>query len=656
MNNMIAANGHWEPTQLPIMPLMSNVNVTYGPGDPSGRWYDSVGGTVNYVPVQPATTPGFTFSGGVDYGSYNTRSTHLILRTGTLKGWSAVVSGGYTANDTFRTGAFNAPSHGWAGYGKVRKHFQGGDFSVGYYAGQDYEYRPNFIPLTPIDQNGDRITTRGLYRADALPGSTVSADAPLYSQATSGYYSSLDQSLWFKEIEVKSDLVYSKLHLQLAPHLTLRDNLWYRHGYRLHYRTVNFYGPGDATNTEWYYPNSNIYGNQLDVDWDLPRNTVTAGGYLMHGDYNPIVANYNPVLGTSRTIPALYNSAHVYNSYGMLFLQDRIDAVTKLSITPGLSEQLFQTSFYNSGHADFPLASPADTNSRAPDSQKTFTRFSLSVSLEYAPSSRLAFHGNVAQTHQNPIDRAFGVYASPAGVDLAGLLPVKSLDTEGGVRVDPCGNGSLGHCSVDATYYRDRLSDETMEVTTSSPTALTEFAFGSAVYDGVALSFDEVPSWHLQIHGNATFQHDYFLHYRPAGSTVDFAGYPVSDSPDFTANVGLTTYVEAGQQALLTPQLWWQYVGRRYLFSNVVNGPTRQTMPGYGLVNFMLSLSLNRLGGFGGKAPIQVSFGVLNLLNAQYNPTAYITSGGYFGTSFGGYTLVDPGAPREYAVSVDLGF
>jgi iron complex outermembrane receptor protein len=53
--------------------------------------------------------------------------------------------------------------------------------------------------------------------------------------------------------------------------------------------------------------------------------------------------------------------------------------------------------------------------------------------------------------------------------------------------------------------------------------------------------------------------------------------------------------------------------------------------------------------------PVKLSFGVENLLNREYNPTAYITSGGYFGTSFGGYTLVDPGASREYIISLNFG-
>lgn len=85
-------------------------------------------------------------------------------------------------------------------------------------------------------------------------------------------------------------------------------------------------------------------------------------------------------------------------------------------------------------------------------------------------------------------------------------------------------------------------------------------------------------------------------------------------------------------------------------------------MPGYGVVNFNMDGTLNGLGHIFRNAPslmagspVQLSVGVENLLNKKYDPTAYLTSGGYFGTSFGGYTLVDPGAPREYIVSINFG-
>ena len=107
----------------------------------------------------------------------------------------------------------------------------------------------------------------------------------------------------------------------------------------------------------------------------------------------------------------------------------------------------------------------------------------------------------------------------------------------------------------------------------------------------------------------------------------------------------------------LTPGLWWQYVGVRYLFTNVENAPTKQTTPGYGVVNFNTEGTINRLmPGRLEDVPIALSLGIENLFNREYDPTAYITSGGYFGTSFGGYTLVDPGAPREYIGSLKFNF
>ena len=74
-------------------------------------------------------------------------------------------------------------------------------------------------------------------------------------------------------------------------------------------------------------------------------------------------------------------------------------------------------------------------------------------------------------------------------------------------------------------------------------------------------------------------------------------------------------------------------------------------------MNFNTDGTINRLlPGRLEDVPVKLSFGIENLFNREYNPTAYITSGGYFGTSFGGYTLVDPGAPREYIVSLNFGF
>ncbi|TCK74127.1 TonB-dependent receptor [Acidipila rosea] len=668
MNNMIANNGQWQTTQIPIMDMISNIAVDYGPGAPSNRWFDSVGGTVNYVPVQPSTEHGFTMTGGADYGSYNTHLEHFVANTGMYKGWSGVLAAGYAANDTFRTGTignptFTAPSSGYSTFAKMLRVFDRGDFSVGYYHGRNTEYRPNFVPLTPISENGDAVTTTGLYGVDAAPSTPIPPDAQLYSQPTSGFYSSLAKDVWFKQIKTQSDIVYAKLQVALAQNLNLDASSWYRHGYRLHNRVVNYYGPLANTHSEWYDPSSNEFGDRAVFSTRAPHNDISFGGYLMHGMYHSKVALFNPNLGTSKDSPSFFNAFKMHNDYGFLFVQDRIDMWhQKISITPGLAEQMFRTSFFNTGLSEFPNSPPANDPELAADASKNFSKLSPSVGAQYHAIDWLTLHGNFAITYQNPTDGAFGANRSAKSVDLNALKAVKSANSEAGLLVTKCPAPIFGTCSLDATFYHEKLTNETVIVQFSNTSVPATFSLASAAYNGVSINFDEAPNRFVQVHGNAIVQHDYFLSYVPGGSTTNFASYPISNTPKYTTNLGLTSLLKADDKGIVfTPGLWWQYVGTRYLFSNVTSGPTKQTSPGYGVVNLNMDASLDGTGRYFSslpswmsKIPLKLSLGVENLFNKEYNPTAYITSGGYFGTSFGGYTLVDPGAPREYIGSLNI--
>ncbi len=668
MNNMISNNGQWQTTQIPITDMISNINVDYGPGAPSNRWFDSLGGTVNYIPIQPKTTPGAGFEVGTDYGSYNTSISHLIVNTGMRKGWSGLLAFGYAANDTFRVGTtgipgFSAPSSGYAVHTKVLRQFSNGSVSIAYYHSRNTEYRPNFLPLVPITpasngDYGDAVTTTGLYGTDAQPSTAIPANVQYYSQATSGFYSSLAENVWNKQIRTQSDILYGKLSLSLSPRVVFSSQSWYRHGYRLHNRVVNFYGPNYPVGHEWYDPTSNTIGNSSSVAMAAPHNAVTIGGYWIHGGYQNPVALFNPALGTSKTAPAFFNADHLYNDYGFLYVQDRFDLFhRRLLITPGGAEQLFRTSYFNTGLVDFPGGNPANDNQQAPDTHKNFLKFAPSVGAQYVTNDWLTLHGNYAITYQNPTDSAFGANRPTNGVDISKLKAVESQNVEAGFLVTKCPLRQMGECAVDATYFHDELSHVNVVTQVAQLSLPASVALASSVNNGVSINFDNSPAHYFQIHGNAIVQHNYFLSYIPSGSSLNFGKYPISNNPKYSTNLGLTSEYSGGSHRFdLTPGLWWQYVGTRYLFSNVDSAPTQQTTPGYGVVNFNTDGSINGL--LPGKLadrPLQLSLGVENLFNRRYNPTAYLTSGGYFGTSFGGYELVDPGAPREYILSLKVG-
>lgn len=93
MNNLISHNGGWDSNEIPILQMVYGINVTYGPGNPAGRWFDSIGGTINFVPLQPSTKPSAEI--GTTFGSNGTLGYNFDLKTGMYDGWSAVLAGGY---------------------------------------------------------------------------------------------------------------------------------------------------------------------------------------------------------------------------------------------------------------------------------------------------------------------------------------------------------------------------------------------------------------------------------------------------------------------------------------------------------------------------------------------------------------------------------
>ncbi|MDA8390823.1 MAG: TonB-dependent receptor [Gammaproteobacteria bacterium] len=645
MNNLTSHNGGWDSNEIPILALISGVNVIYGPGNPATRWFDSVGGTINFVPVQPTSKAGGQI--GLTYGSNQTEGANLILNTGTHKGWSTVLAYGFSRNNTFRTGAFAAPSRSSAFFGKTVKTFENGSFSVGGYVDDTKEFRPNFIPVSPIyaGAGGTAVTVDG------------TPNTPLYSQTTTGFYSSLPEDVWFKQLTVRDRLIYAKLKLDLDRNLTLHDMFWYRHGHRIHWRVDNYnYGgtPPGTVNSEWYYPTSDTYGNRLAVDWALPYNLIEAGGSWITQTYNTPYTGYNATFGTSPSNPVQYNNDTIDNTYLTGFVQDSISPIKALTVTPGIAAVDFQTAFYNNGLTYTPPG--AVNQSIAPNDNKVFTRLEPSIGARWMVSPHWSIYGNWATTYQNPTDNAFGAYSGSNAINLSSLKPVKSVDYEIGTRFLIRRAALLRHFALNLNFYHDALSNETLAtyISTGGNFANTEFASASATYDGVNVSVQDSPTWHWHVYANAAFARAHFDSYVPSGSSTNYGGYPVSYSPRLTATAGVNYRVVAGS-VLVSPGLMDQFTGTQYLFDNVTNAPTNNVeMPSYNVMN--AQVAVRAAAQVAGLSSVTVTVGVTNLLNKHYNPIEYITSGGYFGGNSAGAILADPGAPRQYFLNLSAKF
>ena len=644
MNDLVSKNGSWDSNEIPILQMISGINVIYGPGNPASRWFDSVGGTINFVPVQPSLKP--SAEAGTFFGSNGTYGLHFNAKTGVYDGWSAVLAGGYTQNNTFRTGSFNAPSKAFAYFGKVVKTFKSGTFSIGGYIDSALEFRPNFVPVSPIQG----ITTQGL-----------NANAPLYSQATSGYYSSLPASIWYKQLTVQDYMLYSKLHLKLDRNIGLHEMLWYRYGHRVHNRINNFQ-PGNTT--EYAYTHSDTFGDKLYFDWKLPYNTIKSGGYWIQQQDNELFSGTLGIGIPQTAIASINNPSVLANStitdttYLAGFIQDSIQPISSFTITPGLSAVEFATQFYNNGFSGFNgvpyVASGAVKNlSATPNNSKTFTKLEPSLGLRYAPVKWGAAYANYATTYQNANNGAFGAYNGNI-VNYVTLQPVKSTDYEIGAKFLVKSWMFLHDFTLNLNYYNDYLSDETVPITLANGTE--KFAGANSTLNGVNLTVADSPNWHWHMYANLSLSHDYYNSYTPSGGGTTSSGLPAAYSPNMTLTAGAyyRTYLDG---VLISPDLVDQYTSSQYLFNNLTGEPSYQKQGGYNVLNAGVTLKtviFNRY------VPtlknISLSAGITNLLGRKYNPIEYITSGGYFGGNSAGTILADPGAPRQYYVAVSAKF
>ena len=157
MNN--PATGLWQSPQINQPSIIQGIHITYGPGNPENRWYNNIGGGINFVPIQPTQKPGANI--GISYGSYNFKNIHFDIRTGNINGFSAVLAGGVSSGNSFlgipsgttlySPSGVVLPSHSYAWYLKVRKHFHSGDDSFGAYLAKGSAYKPYYIPLYAAD-------------------------------------------------------------------------------------------------------------------------------------------------------------------------------------------------------------------------------------------------------------------------------------------------------------------------------------------------------------------------------------------------------------------------------------------------------------------------------------------------------------------------
>jgi Outer membrane receptor proteins, mostly Fe transport len=564
MNNQTSNDGQWNTNQIPILGLVHGVDVIYGPGNPKTRWYDSIGGTINYVPVQPKAKASAKV--GLTYGSQNSLNTYFTANTGLIDGWATVLGGGYTTSNSY-THPYTFPEHAWAIYLKTTHPFQHGYASFGFYMEKALAGHTFQIPISPV-------------KGYSINGYDLPGEA--YSQSTSGYHSVVSPSLWYKYDEVNSYILYAKQGYDFSKKVVFRNKLWYRYSHRLHQANFDYYVANENPETvEHYNPSASTFGDRVNFDFKLPMNVVQIGGFFSTQRYHTTISLYNPVLGTSQNNPHAFNNDLLNSTFASIYLQDRFHALhDRLQITPGISLATFNTSMVNLGA---PSTKTLINNTLTRDTSTSFTKPEPSVGINYHITHHIALYGNYAVTYQNATDLAYGAYLPSINILSNKIKLTKNTDYEAGIRYLAKG------LSININYYHDYLTNLLNGVFGSGLGSFndTGFSLGNAIYNGVNLAASWRPIYNAHLFGTLNVQHSYYTKdYNSSGQS--FSGYSLSGIPDYSMTVG-ASYKIVLPGGILIPRIVDHYYAAQTLFDNVTGGPTRIKTAPYNLLNLSLS-------------------------------------------------------------------
>jgi len=661
------ATGLWQSATMPQNLLMQNLAVTYGPGLAADRWYNNIGGQVEFTPIQPTVSRHVSVS--ASYGSFNQKNLAFVANTGGFHGWSTVIGGGVGSGDSFRQAPDGFQNHGsdGAAFVKTIRMFSAGSFELGSYFAKSGGYRAQVIPLTDqgiIEPNGQS-----------------------YSQTTSGFYSSLPFDAYNKYDTNEMWILYGRENLLLNPTTTVSNMTWFMHIRRFHRRLADVFagGPGSGQTNEWNNPYSDAFGDEISVSKVLPLNTVVLGGYFIHELYNTRNNFYDPTLGgngatATVNVGGRFRSGYFDQDNVAFFAEDDFHPIPRLHITPGVRWVGFRTGYADQAQHDFnftpgvvlsthcalfPVTSDPDLDLFGPHntteqgsicgSHATRSDVEPSVSVGLMALPWLTVYGGYSTEFRSPSVGGGGGMFQKVDPDFYSLA--KGAYSQAGFKMHFENAPALKNMILGVAYYHIDYTNQEIDFETAG--GIQGSGGGSSSYNGVNAYFDDDPASNLHIFANVNAESAKFTTFIVGGPSIAecqaqalsctaFNNLPVSYVPRATANAGVYYGIRHRDRVLIEPRFSVDYIGSQHLFNNLTGAPSTTTMPNYTTANLSFTASPVKF--------VNLSLSVQNLFNKKYNNYEYISSGGYFGTANAGYILAYPGAPLSTYGTVSFQF
>ncbi|HTX75979.1 MAG TPA: TonB-dependent receptor, partial [Terracidiphilus sp.] len=595
------ATGLWQSATMPQSLMIQDVQTNYGPGPAAERGYFDVGGRVEFTPIQP--TEETHLSAAVTDGPYGQQNFAFVGNSGAFKGWSTVAGGGMGRGDDFRVApdGFGNPTKNGSVYGKTIKDFSAGSIAMGVLYAKGGGYRPQVIPSTDV----------GLVE----PVSGIH-----YSQATSGFYSTLPFADYNKYDTNEMFMTYGRERMNPSRASTLENSTWYTHIRRFHRRNEDAVSTGDQVD-EWNNPHSNMFGDQIAFSQVFPYNTVSVGGYLIHEVYNAHNLFYNPLNGGNGAEQIVgtgskFRSGYFQQDDVSFFAQDDFHPIARIHIIPSLRVVGFDTSYSDQAAHDFSFAPSTYFSQATPTSPIVAT--SGPVYLTHCSM--------YPQTGSNATDPYYNVFGNPVpttdGGDVAKDQGSLCGAHEGRSGVEPGIDASVTpkdwitiYGGYDTTYRSPELGGGGGQFQAVNP-AYYQLAKGAYAQIGAKVHFMHAPGL-----GNFIAGVDYF-HNNYTNQEIDYetaTGDEFSDGGNSVYH-GVDAFFDADPKSNI--HFFFNFAGEASNFTSFVTG--------------------GPLAGCGTPSSPAAGCTFYNNLPVSYVPKVTLNTGIYYGIRHNNHTFLEP--------------
>ncbi len=622
---------------------IDSVELYRGINNPAVNSYNSLGGTVDYLPRRPSGQFDAEISGS--YGSFETSQVRGTVDLGSFHGFKQLLS--YE----------HGQSNGWSPNTGDRNDnvFYSADFSR---------------------DNGDRLSVFAVYNANTgltpfnMPVALLQSHGGFYQWPENYTYEADKDSNWMAIVDYQmriDDVValsnklfggvndYKRTSFsnpvdqQSATQIYNLENTPSSFPFWLSYPNGPTYDPAavfgtaeDGTAFHFYGYASRAIGDTLSATANLPHDKVTLGGNVTYGTLHSREYFYGSFYMPQKQG---YNDAwdeQDRRTYVSAYLQDEIALFDEsLHLTPGVKYVRASTSDHDAVGFYYPLAGRVDDT-------KSFV--SPTIGLNYQLATPLAVYAAFGRNIKFPDITAFyGAFQTDANGNSV-IVPVSVKpeyvdDYEFGARYRQNGFGAT------LNLYRENFLNTFVNQFNAVSGLSSTTNGGAARYQGVELQLTG------DLAATATGDWRAFLNYshNQAKFTSSFvsdfagqvnAGQPLANVPKDLGTVGVV-WQYAGWRANVSVR----YVGLQYIDQLQAGTPTSNTIAAHTITDLGMAKTLTLDGSWGARE-LRLAFNIDNLFDKYYYNEATTDTD----VNSNSFVRAVPGAPRIFVATVSMRF